>query len=44
MCIDYKIVNNIPKIFEINPRIGTSLIYKEPEFKKFMTLYIDNNF
>lgn len=26
MCIDYKIIDNIPKIFEINPRMGGSLI------------------
>jgi predicted ATP-grasp superfamily ATP-dependent carboligase len=30
-CIDYKIVNNKPIIFEINPRFGGSAIYMLPE-------------
>ena len=27
-CIDYKILNNVPIIFEINPRLGLSLTYE----------------
>lgn len=27
-CIDYKILNNVPIIFEINPRLGLSLSYE----------------
>ncbi len=26
-CVDYKVVDGIPKIFEVNPRFGWSLLY-----------------
>jgi carbamoylphosphate synthase large subunit len=37
--IDYKIVNNLPKIFEINPRIGSSLTKNKKYFDKFLKVY-----
>jgi predicted ATP-grasp superfamily ATP-dependent carboligase len=39
MCVDYKIVNNIPKIFEINPRVGGSLT-RSNAFHSFIDKYI----
>ena len=33
VCIDFKIVNNKIKIFEINPRLGETIVYNDlPEF------------
>lgn len=40
MCIDYKIINNIPKIFEINPRVGASLI-RTNNINLFIDKYIE---
>jgi carbamoylphosphate synthase large subunit len=39
-CIDYKIVDNVPIIFEINPRFGGSLIHNEKLFCEFIKTYI----
>ncbi len=41
--IDYDYENDIIKIFEINPRIGGSLIYNINDFLLFLKLAIDNN-
>jgi carbamoylphosphate synthase large subunit len=38
-CIDYKIVNGIPKIFEINPRFGGSLIRNGNLLEIILTSY-----
>jgi len=39
-CIDYKIINNVPKIFEINPRLGGSAT---PFLFIFMENYSNRN-
>ncbi len=39
-CIDYKIKNNIPKIFEINVRLGYTLARNEDDFKQMMKAYM----
>jgi hypothetical protein len=39
-CIDYKIENNTPKIFEINVRLGYTLARNGDDFKKIMDKYI----
>jgi len=41
MCIDYKIVDNLPIIFEINPRLGGSLRgdISQDGLQKFIKLY-----
>ena len=36
-CVDFTIVNEIPYIFEINPRPGGSLIRNETYFNRFIT-------
>lgn len=41
--INYDYENDIIKIFEINPRIGGSLIYNADDFLLFLKLAIDNN-
>ncbi len=38
-CPGYKISNNQIKIFEINPRIGSSLAYDKENFEKFLMAY-----
>jgi len=40
MCIDYKIVNGVPKIFEINPRFGSSLMLSD-YYGLFINKYIE---
>ena len=39
-CIDYKIQDNIPKIFEINVRLGYTLARYGDDFKEMMNKYI----
>ncbi|WP_455757816.1 ATP-grasp domain-containing protein [Sulfurimonas sp.] len=38
-CIDYKIVDNKPKIFEINPRLGYTLFKRPDDLKSFIDIY-----
>jgi len=40
VCVDYKIVDNKPKIFEINPRFGYTLIKRPEELKSFIDMYL----
>jgi carbamoylphosphate synthase large subunit len=40
-CVDYKIVENKIKIFEINPRIGSSLAYDKEGFQEFFIEYVN---
>lgn len=40
MCIDYKIKDNKPKIFEINPRFGSSLMLSS-HYGSFINKYIE---
>jgi len=40
LCIDYKIKDDIPKIFEINPRAGGSL-FRTNNIQQFIDKYID---
>ena len=40
ICVDYKIVNNCPKIFEINPRVGGSLT-RSNGFGSFIDKFIE---
>jgi glutathione synthase/RimK-type ligase-like ATP-grasp enzyme len=43
-CIDYTYdINNNIKIFEINPRLGGSLVTKKNDFKLFITKIIEHN-
>ena len=39
-CIDYKIKDGIPKIFEINVRFGYTLARYEDDFKQMMKVYM----
>lgn len=39
-CIDYKIKDNVPKIFEINVRLGYTLARYSEDFKEMMDKYI----
>ena len=39
--INYKIENNIPKIFEINPRMGYTLAGFCPDFKEMIDIYVN---
>jgi carbamoylphosphate synthase large subunit len=41
-CIDYKIINNSPIIFEINPRFGGSLIRNDEDFDAFVHKLTDS--
>ncbi|MBB1488956.1 hypothetical protein [Oceanospirillum sediminis] len=38
-CFDYKVVNGVPKIFEINTRLGYTLIKDSKNFKKAIDVY-----
>jgi carbamoylphosphate synthase large subunit len=42
--IDFKLINGIPKIFEINPRLGGSLMVEEnlPVLAKILEIVIKN--
>ncbi|AYV75335.1 MAG: hypothetical protein Terrestrivirus1_209 [Terrestrivirus sp.] len=40
LCIDYKIKDDVPKIFEINPRAGGSL-FRTNNIQQFIDKYID---
>ncbi|MCX6051261.1 MAG: glycosyltransferase [Campylobacterales bacterium] len=40
-CFDYKIVDNNPKIFEINARLGKTLYKRPSDLKPFIDLYLD---
>jgi hypothetical protein len=39
-CIDYKIEDNIPKIFEINVRLGYTLAMYSEDFEIMMNKYM----
>ncbi|TAN68541.1 MAG: hypothetical protein EPN17_08795 [Methylobacter sp.] len=41
-CIDYKMVNQIPKIFEINARMGYTLVRHPADFTEMMNVYIEH--
>lgn len=38
--VNYKIINNQPKIFEINPRIGFTLAGSSIDFKEMIDIYV----
>lgn len=40
-CFNFKLRGYSPKIFELNPRIGTSLSFNRTEFDKFVDKYIN---
>lgn len=40
-CIDYKIVDDKPKIFEINARLGFTLWTHPSDLKRFLDIYIE---
>lgn len=40
-CVDYKMVNQIPKIFEINARMGYTLVLHPADFTEMMSIYIE---
>lgn len=40
-CVNYKVVDNTAKIFEINPRIGSSLMYDKTSMEDFIDKYIE---
>lgn len=41
-CIDYKMVNETPKIFEINARMGYTLVLHPADFTEMMDIYIEH--
>lgn len=41
-CIDYKMVNQTPKIFEINARMGYTLVCHPSDFTEMMNVYIEH--
>ncbi len=40
-CANFKVVNNIVKIFEINPRFGGTLIHDKDDFRQFIKCCIN---
>ena len=41
-CIDYKMVDQVPKIFEINARMGYTLACHPVDFTEMMNVYIEH--
>lgn len=41
-CIDFKLINGIPKIFEINPRFGGTIMSNEKDFQEIIFSCIEN--
>jgi len=42
-CFDYKVLNDKPIFFEINARMGYSLVKDKIELKKMLDIYLDQN-
>ena len=42
-CVDFKIINNSIKIFEINPRLGGTIVHDQDDFNKLI-LYLKENY
>lgn len=40
-CFDYKILNGIPKLFEINARIGFTIVHYPDDFLEMIQVYIE---